>query len=119
MFDSPIEFILAQHIINHPLIIRNGIRVQSQVPLGPFRVDLMLFNYYGYPLCIIECDGRAYHWRDNQRSRDNGRAREIERWTRLRIIRFTGSQINRNANKCVEEILRFLQFGVKPIRRWG
>lgn len=117
-FDSPIEVILVQHILNSPEMMRAGIRVHTQVPIGRYRVDIVLANYYNVPLCIIECDGKYYHSSVFQKRNDAIRSQHIKQWTGLNTIRFTGSQINRNAPKCVQDIIMYLQYGQRPRRRW-
>jgi hypothetical protein len=60
------------------------------------------------PLLIIECDGHDFHEKTKEQAqRDKSRDRAL---TALghRVIRFTGSEIFRNAKKCVSDIEEIL-----------
>lgn len=52
---------------------------------------------------IVECDGYAYHHTREDRERDTGRDMELEimGW---HVLRFTGSQINKDALACALKI---------------
>lgn len=116
--ESPIEWILFNHILADPILNGWGVRVRVQVPIGKYRVDMVLTNMAGCPLCVVECDGKHYHSSPEQMMRDAARSRHIFQITGLKTIRFTGRQINRNARGCVNDIITFLQYGRKPRRQW-
>lgn len=118
MFDSPIEYILYNYMINHPSFRQLGLFPQMQVPIGKYRVDMLIRNCYGYPLCIVECDGKAFHSSDAQKQADEKRGREIRLMTGLPILRFTGSQINNDAWACVDSLIKFLMIGRRTNRKW-
>ncbi|WP_407312156.1 endonuclease domain-containing protein [Desulfosporosinus sp. SB140] len=56
----------------------------------------------------IECDGKAYHSTPKQKSHDRSRTRRLNNagWG---VIRFSGSQIHRDADRCVERLTRRLK----------
>ena len=58
-------------------------------------------------MVAIECDGAAYHTSPRQKAADARRQRELEAlgWT---FVRFTGSEINTDADRCAQVILRML-----------
>jgi len=71
-----------------------------------YRIDFAIPD----KMIAIEIDGHDYHKTKEQRTHDNQREREIKlalpaTWT---IIRFTGSEIFRNAALCVDEVLQFI-----------
>ena len=59
-------------------------------------------------LIAIECDGAAFHTSPRQIAADARRQRELEAlgWT---FVRFTGSEINTDADRCAQVILQLLQ----------
>lgn len=78
--------------------------LQPQVEVGKYRVDFgNLARKIG-----VEIDGHEYHKTKEQRTADAKRERDLRRlgW---QIIRFTGSEVYRNATKCVREVADFLQ----------
>jgi hypothetical protein len=68
-----------------------------------YRVDFLIKN----KRVIIELDGRANHLTETDRVNDAKRQRYLER-SGYRVIRFTGTEITRDANQCVEEVIGFL-----------
>jgi len=56
----------------------------------------------------IELDGYDYHSSKEQRNHDSQRDRQLmaEGW---QVVHFTGSQINRNVNRCVEETASLIE----------
>lgn len=60
----------------------------------------------------IELDGYDYHSSKEQRNHDSQRDRQLmaEGW---QVIHFTGSQINRNVNRCVEETAGLIELWAK------
>lgn len=76
-----------------------------QVKVGPYRLDFAL-QRNGLNVAI-ELDGHDYHSGKKQRTSDYRRERDLQRrgW---RVIRFTGSEIHRDASGCVLEVVRML-----------
>ncbi len=109
--DSPIEKIMEQ------ALKKNGIAYDAQYALYE-RGSLNSWNHkylldfvvYGQnSKIVVECDGKDYHSTDEQRAYDT--TRDI--WT-LRhgfddVLRFTGSEITRNVQSCIEQIKAALQ----------
>ncbi len=56
---------------------------------------------------VIELDGHGYHSTKEQREADAKRQRYIE-MAGYRVIRFTGREIYRDAKKCVDEVIEYL-----------
>lgn len=78
----------------------------------PYRVDFVIGGNYetenGLSL-IVECDGHDYHSSKEQIINDNKRQREIENLG-YTFIRFSGSEIYNNVEKCVEETFNKIEF---------
>lgn len=81
-----------------------GLVCQHQI--GRYSVDFALPKHK----IAVECDGYEFHSTPDQIKNDRRRQREIERagW---KVIRFTGSQLNRNAGACVDKVRA-------EMRRW-
>ncbi|WP_051272002.1 endonuclease domain-containing protein [Shimazuella kribbensis] len=84
-----------------------GYKVNAQYAMGPYRCDLAIPKYK----LVIECDGEAYHSSKKQKARDRKKAYYIRKKHRWKLLRFKGSQITREIEKCVEKV--HLQTGVK------
>lgn len=83
------------------------IAVRPQRHVGRYRVDFVVsFRFFGGEVnIVVECDGHAFHERTQfQAARDKRRDRSL---TSLgyRIMRFTGSELNRDARGCAGEVM--------------
>jgi len=81
--------------------------VQSQI--GRYRADFHLTIRVGElrDLIVIECDGHDFHERTKeQAARDKARDRFFTT-SGIKTLRYTGSEIFRNAKKCADEISTF------------
>lgn len=87
-------------------LARKGYLVRKQVRCGPFRIDMVVGNI------AIECDGKAFHSSPDQKSYDRRRSAYLYRHGYKSVIRFTGSQINRDTSECVRQIEKKLFKGV-------
>lgn len=92
--ESPIEWRLYNALKNR------GYDVKCQYPCGKFRIDLALPQYR----IAIECDGKAYHSSPEQKKYDKRRTSYLRRHGWKSVIRFSGSEINRNPHACVSKI---------------
>ncbi|MBP2638807.1 MAG: hypothetical protein H6Q72_4714 [Firmicutes bacterium] len=82
-------------------------RIIPQYPVGDYRVDIAIIS--DKVRIAVECDGYAYHYdspetvvKDKQRERFlmiNG----------FNVIRFAGSEINKDAEACSWEVLTLLR----------
>lgn len=64
----------------------------------------------------VECDGHNYHERTKEQARhDRSRDRALTAagWT---VLRFTGSEIHRDAGSCADEVMRIVQSFRPPVR---
>lgn len=83
-----------------------GAVIRPQHEVGGYRVDFLITFYCeGYERHIaIECDGHDFHERTkDQAARDKGRDRALSAFG-LRLLRFTGSEIYRNALRIGDEL---------------
>ena len=93
------------------------IRIFKQVHVGEYRADFVVQWHFapgaGPPhesieTLVVECDGHDFHERTKeQAARDRKRDRALTRLG-LRLFRFTGSEIHKDANACSRQILEFL-----------
>ena len=121
--ESPIEQKLLVHLM---ICVPDSMVVEPQVKIGnpdpsipSFRVDFLVYleipnspsppNIPHYvPLFGVECDGRDYHESHNQIERDKQRDRKLTT-AGFPILRFTGSEINRDPGKCAAEVINCFQ----------
>lgn len=84
-----------------------------QVQEGPYRIDFVLVPNNRLLKVAVELDGQEYHKTKEQRAHDYKRERYLQHrgW---KIIRFTGSEIYGDAEKCVKETLEL----VKQYQYW-
>lgn len=81
----------------------------SQIAVGEYRVDFMFVQQHERDqpcsIIVVECDGHDFHERTKeQAARDKSRDRAMTA-SGIRVFRFTGSEIWRDANACVQQVL--------------
>lgn len=80
--------------------------VEPQFKWDKYRIDIAIHTEGG--LVFVECDGHQFHERTPaQAERDRARDREIQQ-AGIPILRFTGTEINRDPFDCVKKIVEFL-----------
>jgi hypothetical protein len=74
--------------------------LEGQYKIGGFRFDWALPVYK----ILIELDGHQWHHTLEQRAHDARKARFAQKlgW---RVVRFTGTEIHRNPDTCISELL--------------
>lgn len=77
-----------------------------QYPIGRFRYDFALL-VRGVPEIVIECDGKEFHSTDSQIANDRFKD-YLAKDAGIEILRFTGSELNRDADRCVRVALGML-----------
>lgn len=110
-FDSPIEELFYWAFTNRfkNLKVPKKLYLIPQVDFEdlPYRVDFVVGDdtkERKYPMqIVIECDGHDYHSSKEQIKKDNERQREIENLG-YTFIRFSGSEIYNDVEKCVDEV---------------
>lgn len=88
-------------------------RFTPQVRVEGYRVDFALTNIPGVDLLkvVIELDGHDYHSTPEQRDHDTVKDRDLMK-SGWQVVRFTGSQVNRDCAGCVRET-------VDLVRTWS
>ena len=107
--ESPIETLLGEALLarigDDPLL-----SLQPQKALGPYRVDFVLVCSHDWGCCfVIECDGHDFHERTReqaQRDRRRDRFFSPRGWI---VMRFTGSEIWRDAARCADEVFDVIE----------
>lgn len=116
--DSHIEYEIGAAILlfferaGHPLQlcktvdknnIRDGLVLVPQFAWSYYRSDWAIYNPASRLAFLIECDGKDFHSSDKQRAHDAKKdAAALERG--YLTMRFTGSQIHRDADGCAQKI---------------
>lgn len=98
-FDSPIESRL------YFALLKRGYKPITQYRCGYYRIDLALPRYD----IAIECDGKAFHSSPKQKARDKKRTSYLYRHGWKTVLRFSGSDINKNPDACVDKIERYIR----------
>lgn len=103
--DSPIEVEFGARLINAIRLIDDPdfLRVTPQYKLGPYRYDFAIFREEKL-VALIECDGREFHSTEEQLANDQAKNTFAAKQG-ARIFRFSGSDIYRDGNGCVREVL--------------
>lgn len=91
--------------------------IAAQYPVGRYRADFAICRKVRFyrqelhqsPIVIVECDGHDFHERTKeQAARDKRRDRELQ-LSGPYVLRFTGSEIFHDPNKCAEQVDEFLE----------
>lgn len=96
--ESPIETIMIKALERH------GYQPYAQIPCKGYRIDIGV--YFKRKRVAIECDGKAFHSSHAQRTHDETKNRVLKKegWT---VFRFTGSEINKDVDKCIQQINKY------------
>jgi Uncharacterized protein conserved in bacteria len=90
--------------------------IKSRVVIGPYQVDFLAYEKF-----IIEIDGHESHKTKEQRDYDYKRERYFMKQGYI-IIRFTGTEVFLEPEKCVDEMLdiviNFEQDEIKKQEEW-
>jgi very-short-patch-repair endonuclease len=99
--ESPIEKKFLETAINKGLVLRPQFWVWASDRY--YKIDFADVDKH----VAIEVDGHEYHSSREQRTHDAQRERLLQKlgWT---VIRFTGSEIYSNANKCLDELIELI-----------
>lgn len=96
----------SEHIDVFGAFSRPAFNITAQAPIGAYRADFLLWLANGTHIggIAIECDGHDFHERTKeQASRDKRRDREILT-AGFPVLRFTGSEIYRDAVACANQV---------------
>jgi very-short-patch-repair endonuclease len=83
-----------------------GACFEMQAEIGPYRVDFLFTTYSdGFKRkLVVECDGHDFHEKTKEQARrDKARDRYFAKHG-ISVIRFSGSEIYRDADECKEEL---------------
>jgi very-short-patch-repair endonuclease len=100
--ESPLEQSLTANVlgwIEHCGI--GGVVVETQVPVGPYRADMMI-TCAGCRL-VVKSDGATYHNNPNAIAHDKRRDRYFA-LQGITVMRFTGAEIRRDPRGCAAEV---------------
>lgn len=101
--ESPIEYALG--IAAAIALSGHGLRLVAQYQLGRFRYDFaVLHPKIDQVLALVECDGKEFHSSPEQRANDR-RKDEAASAAGLLMVRYTGSAIYREPEKCAADLV--------------
>jgi hypothetical protein len=100
--ESPIEVIFGAHLKR--LTLPEGFVLEPQFKWQRWRMDFAVLKA-GKPVIFIECDGRDFHCTPAQIANDVAKD-SAARYARIKMIRFTGSEIHRRPVECAEYVLQ-------------
>lgn len=111
--ESPIEATMLEALERIPW--PKGVEIKQQITIGRYRVDFLmgrrLEDGRSDCLAVVECDGAAYHEPEEDKRRD--RFMQIHG---AAVLRFTGSEIERDAAKCAGEVLGWMDAAIRRSR---
>ena len=125
--DSPIETILGAALIlcfkdgGRPLELRSfedinkpteGLLLVPQFEWAIYRSDWAIYNPRTSGALLLECDGAEFHSTPNQIAHDMRKDAAAHDRGYL-FMRFTGSQIHRDADGCAKQVFDFVYGGAK------
>lgn len=88
------------------------IAVATQCHIGRYRADIAICakSAFGKSVSLaVECDGHEYHERTKEQAEhDRRRDREFQRMG-ISILRFTGSEICRDTERCMQEVMEYIE----------
>lgn len=85
--------------------------ISPQVRIGRYRVDFAIESYK----IVIELDGHDFHKTKEQRTSDAERERYLQKNGWL-VVRFTGTEIWRDVDGCIDDLLKIITAHSKSIR---
>jgi very-short-patch-repair endonuclease len=108
---SPIEAQMAYALVNviNQRDLLFHITIDGQTPIGKYTADFAFGKKGNEKIyAILECDGHDYHERTKeQAAHDRQRDRAIQALG-IMVIRFTGSEIHKDADKCANEAINMI-----------
>lgn len=87
-------------------VVRGRWCLMAQMQLGRYRADFAFVSPAGG--VVVECDGHDYHERSKEQAK---RDRRRDRWMQAQgwnVLRFTGSEIWKDAEACAQEVFDYL-----------
>lgn len=109
--ESPIEILLGAAIkasIGH-VLDSASLELVPQYKWLRFRMDFAILKN-NQPVLFIECDGREFHSTPEQLANDQRKDDEAK-LSDIPLLRFSGSEIHRFTEGCVERVLTYLVRG--------
>lgn len=91
---------------------KEGCAIFPQAKIGAYRVDFLIANRFFHGstvhLTVVECDGHDFHEKTKQQAaRDKKRDRDLAA-IGCYTLRFTGSEIYRDATACANQVGKYL-----------
>ena len=104
---SPIESMLAIALFYCFQSGYMGATVQSNAKVGPYYPDFLITTPYMH--LIVECDGHDYHERTKDQAIHDKKRDRFFTLGGYKILRFTGSEINKDPWACAEQVSELVE----------
>lgn len=119
---SPIEDRLSAALRRHVEGCCGGlVTIKRQVAIANYRADFLVTgrdNTGQKVSIVVECDGHEFHEKTKEQAdRDKGRDRVLQSLGH-QVVRFTGSDIHRNADRCAMEVRAMIALGEDRNEGW-
>lgn len=102
---SPIESLIAPYL--YDAAREHDWRVREQVPVGKYFADFLIETPEA-GVIVVECDGHDFHERTKEQAAHDRRRDRFMIANRITPVRFTGSEIYRDASGCVAELIEIV-----------
>jgi very-short-patch-repair endonuclease len=105
--ESPIEEQMMRAMYDAKWPDNYNPKIYPQMKVDPYRIDFLVtdHNEQHSEAIVVECDGHDFHERTKeQAARDRSRDRFFT-LAGFKVLRFTGSEIHRDAAKCAEQVV--------------
>lgn len=85
--------------------------IYAQIPIGPYRADFVIhdatlpFDMAAPRVMIVECDGHDFHEKTKEQARRDKQRDRFLVSKGYKLLRFTGSEIWADPEKCADEII--------------
>lgn len=101
---------MGRHSISDRFIQQETVYIHQQAEVGKYRTDF-LFHDCSVPfeiskprLMAVECDGHDFHEKTKEQARRDKQRDRYFQSIGVKVLRFTGSEIWQDPDKCAEEI---------------
>lgn len=83
----------------------------SQVWVGNYRVDFLAVRRSiegNIKICVVECDGHEFHEKTKEQASHDKRRDRFMTKLGLKVLRFSGSEIHKDAIDCILDVLEII-----------
>lgn len=110
LHDISLDFYAADVLPERPYYDQAA-HVYQQIQVGPYRVDILIcdatlpFEIAKPRLMVVECDGHDFHEKTKEQARRDKQRDRFFQSRGFKVLRFTGSEIWADPEKCADEVI--------------